>query len=480
MKKIPSHGMAKQELLAQLDSFRQHDVSWRDGRTWAYVYDPGPEATDVIKQAYSMYLSENGLDPTSFPSLLRLENEVIAMAARHLKGDENTVGNFTSGGTESIILAVKAARDYCKARNPRLKDPEIILPITAHAAFHKAAYYLGVKKVLVDVDPVTFLPNLDDIRQAITPRTILLVGSAVSYAHGVVDPIRDMGQIAIEHDLLFHVDGCMGGFLLPYFRRLGAPVPDFEFNVPGVTSMSMDLHKYAFAAKGASVVLYRNKDLRLHQIFACSEWTGYTIVNPTVQSSKSGGPLAAAWAILQFIGDDGYLEMARKMWEGTQKICEGIRRMDDVYLLGEPAMNLIAFASKHVNVFHICDEMKTRGWYIQAQLGYGPSPANVHLSVNPASIHHIEQMMLDLRESIAAAKLLPTGDMAAGIKATFETLSPDEITDEVFEQMMGMAGIQGTALPSKMAEINEILDALPPKLRERVLSSFVNDMFRPA
>lgn len=479
MKSIPSRGVSKQELLAQLESFRQNDVSWRDGRTWAYVYDPGPEANDVLKQAYSMYLSENGLDPTAFPSLLRMENEIIAMAVQHLKGDENTVGNFTSGGTESIILAVKTARDYSKARYPDIKQPEMILPITAHAAFHKAAHYLGVKKVLVDVDPVTFTADLDAVRRAITSRTILLVGSAISYAHGVVDPIRDMGEIALEHNLLFHVDGCMGGFLLPYFRRLGAPVPDFEFNVPGVTSISMDLHKYAFAAKGASVILYKNKELRLHQIYACSEWTGYTIVNPTVQSSKSGGPLAAAWAILQFIGDDGYLDMTRRMWEGTQQICNEIRKMKDLYLLGEPAMNLIAFASKTANVFHICDEMKTRGWFIQAQLGYGPSPANVHLSINPASLHHIDQMMRDLHESVKAAKALPSGDMAEGIKATFATLSPDDISNEVFEQMLGMAGIQGTALPGKMAEINEILDALPPKLRERLLSAFVNDLFHP-
>src|SRR5215470_10653784 len=266
--KIPAHGMHREALFERLESYRANDTPWREGRTWAYVYDPGREAEEVIKQAYMMYLSDNALDPTAFPSALRLENEVVAMAAAHLHGDDQVVGNFTSGGTESIILAVKTARDYCRHHKPHIKAPEILLPATAHAAFQKAAHYLDVKPVLVAVDPRTFKADVDAVRRAITANTILLVGSAVSYAHGVVDPIRELGQLALEHDLLLHVDACMGGFLLPYFRRLGAPVPDFDFGVPGVTSISMDLHKYAFAAKGASTILYRNAELRRFQLYA--------------------------------------------------------------------------------------------------------------------------------------------------------------------------------------------------------------------
>lgn len=476
--KIPAQGLPRDELFAKLEAFRANDMPWRDGRTWAYVYDPGAEAESVIKQAYTMYLSENALDPTVFPSMLRLEAELVAMAAAHLRGDENVVGNFTSGGTESLILAVKTARDFNRARRPHIGVPEMVLPITAHASFQKAGHYLDVKPVMVPVDPQTFRADPAAIRRAITPNTILLVGSAISYAHGVVDPIREIGQIALDHDLLLHVDGCMGGFLLPYFRRLGAPVPDFEFNVPGVTSISMDFHKYAFAAKGASVILYRNKELRRHQIYACSNWTGYTVINPTVQSTKSGGPLAAAWAVLNFFGDAGYMEIARQVLEATRRIADGVEKIEGLRLLGRPDMNLVAFTSDSVSVFHIVDEMRQRGWFVQPQLGFDSSKENIHLSVNPASVRWVEPLLADLRTCVEEARALPSGETAAQVRELFGSVDPETLTDETFGQMLGMAGVQGTALPARMAGINEMLNALPAKLRERLLIEYLNDLMR--
>jgi glutamate/tyrosine decarboxylase-like PLP-dependent enzyme len=476
--KIPSQGMSRDELFGRLESYREHDTPWREGRTWAYVYDPGKEAEAVIKQAYMMYLSENGLDPTAFPSTLRLENELVAMAAAHLHGDNNVVGNFTSGGTESIILVVKAARDYARATRPEITQPELLLPTTAHAAFQKAAHYLDLTPVLVPVDPRTFKADPEAMRKAITPRTVLMVGSAVSYAHGVVDPIRELGQIALEHNLLLHVDGCMGGFLLPYFRRLGAPVPDFDFSVPGVTSISMDFHKYAFAAKGASTILYRSKELRKYQIYACSNWTGYTIINPTVQSSKSAGPLAAAWAVLHFIGDDGYLEIARQVLDATRRIAKGVAAIPELRLLGQPEMNLVAFTSDTVGVFHIIDEMKVRGWYIQPQLSFDNSCENIHLSINPANVKWVDALLADLRDCVEAAKKLSSGALAAQIKETFASIDPAALTDDMFQSMLGMAGIGGDELPARMAEVNEVLNALPPKLREKLLTAYLNELFR--
>ena len=439
---IPRKARSKEEVLQTLQSYKANDMPWRDGRTWAYVYDPGAAAEEVIKQAYSLYLSENGLDPTVFPSILRLENELVAMAAAHLKGDHDVVGNFTSGGTESLILAVKTARDFARAKRPQIKEPEIILPTTAHAAFHKACHYLCVKPVLVPVDTTTFKADPEAIRRAITPNTILLVGSAVSYAHGVVDPIRDIGQIALEHDLLLHVDGCMGGFLLPYFRRLGAPVPDFEFNVPGVTSISMDFHKYAFAAKGASVILHRNKDLRRHQIYACANWTGYTIINPTVQSTKSAGPLAAAWAVLNFIGDDGYLEIARQVLDATRRIAAGIEHIDGLRLLGKPEMNLVAFTSDVVSVFHVIDEMKDLGWYIQPQLGLHGSKENIHLSVNPASVKWVDALLADLKTCVDKARSMPSGELAEMVRGALGSMDLTTLSDEQFSQLLGLAGVE--------------------------------------
>ena len=476
--RIPEKGIPKDKLFEKMQAYRADDMNWRDGRVWAYVYDPGREAEEVIKQAYMSFLSENALDPTVFPSVLRFENELVAMAASHLGGDDEVVGNFTSGGTESIILAVKTARDYSRARRPEIREPELILPVTGHAAFQKAGHYLDVKPVLVAVDPETFKADVEAVRQAITPNTILLVGSAVSYAHGVVDPIRELGQLALEHNLLLHVDACMGGFLLPYFRRLGAPVPDFDFSVPGVTSMSMDFHKYAFAAKGASTVLYRNKELRKYQIYTCAQWTGYTIINPTVQSTKSAGPLAAAWAVLNFIGDDGYLEIARQVLEATRTIADAIDKMDDVRLLGRPEMNLVAFTSDTVSVFHIIDEMKTRGWYVQPQLGFGGSKENIHLSINPASVRWVDAMLADLRECVAKAKTMPSGHLAAAVRDAFAAIDPADLTPESFTGMLSMAGIQGYKVPERMAEINEILNALPPGLREKLLTEFMNELLQ--
>lgn len=476
--RIPEKGLSRAEVFQRLESYRQGDMPWREGRTWAYIYDPGREAEHVIKDAFTSYLTENALDPTVFPSALRLENEVVAMAAAHLQGDEEVVGNFTSGGTESIMLAVKAARDWAREERPEITDPEIVLPETGHAAFQKAAHYLGLRPVIVPVDPVSFRADVDAMRAAITPNTVLMVGSAISYAHGVVDPIRELGQLALERDLLFHVDGCMGAFLLKYFRRLGAPVPDYDFSVPGVTSISMDLHKYAFAAKGASTILYRSKELRKHQMYACSNWTGYTVINPTVQSTKSAGPIAAAWAALNFIGDRGYLEITSKVYDATRKIVAAVDDMSDLRVLGRPDMNLVAFTSDTVSVFHIIDEMKERGWYVQPQLAYGSSPENIHLSINPESVHWVDAMLADLRECTEKAKALPSGQLAASIKETFASMDPRDLDDSVLQGMLGMAGIEGTTLPGRMAEINEVLNALPVPLRERLLVMYLNELFR--
>jgi glutamate/tyrosine decarboxylase-like PLP-dependent enzyme len=477
--RIPPRGLSREQIFAALERYRADDVPWREGRVWAYVYDPGPEAESVLKDAYVSYLSENGLDPTAFPSVLRLENDVVGMARAHLHGDDQVVGNFTSGGTESIFCAVKAARDFARATRPDVRAPEMVLPETAHAAFHKAAHYLGVRVVLAPVDPESFRADPSAVRAALTPNTILLVGSAISYAHGVVDPIEELGQLALERDLWLHVDGCMGGFLLQYFRRLGEPVPLFDFRVPGVRSISMDLHKYAFAAKGASVVLYRGAEYRRHQLYACSNWSGYTIINSTVQSTKSAGPIAGAWAVQQFIGDDGYLDMARRMRDATKRIVSGIDAIPGLRVLGRPDMNLLAFASDEVSVFHVIDEMKLRGWYVQPQLSFGASPENIHLSINPAGERWVDDLLRDLRECVEAARGMKSGELAAKIQESFGALDASAVGHEVFEGLLAMAGVSGSALPDRMAEINEVLNALPVPLREKLLVEYLNGLLRP-
>jgi glutamate/tyrosine decarboxylase-like PLP-dependent enzyme len=474
---IAQNGMTREAIFERLAEFRKNDARWQEGRTYGYIFDPGRDVTEVGKAAYSAFLAENGLDFTVFPSLMQLERELAGFGARHLQGDRQVVGNFTSGGTESIILAVKAARDCYREKRPEIRLPEMILPATAHAAFHKAAHYLGVKAVTVSVDPASFRADAGKVQEAICDNTIMIVGSAPSYAHGVVDPIADLAALAQQRDLWMHTDACMGGFLLPYFRRLGEPVPDFDFSVPGVTSISVDLHKYAYTPKGASLILYRNKALRKHQIFTCSHWIGYSIVNNAVQSSKSGGPMAAAWAVLNYVGDAGYLEIARKKLAAVKKIVAGIQRIEGLRLLTHPDMSLVSFTSDDVNVFHIVDEMHQRGWYIQPSFSFDNSPAHIHLSINASNVGWEDELLENLAECVVIARRLPDGALAGLIKESLEGVDLSAISEADIMAMMAAAGVKNGELPSRMADINGVLDALPAAVREKVLSTFVNDMF---
>ncbi|MFO0547480.1 MAG: aspartate aminotransferase family protein [Polyangiaceae bacterium] len=477
----PKQGLSKEQVFAKLEEHRKDDLAWRSGRLFAYVYDGGPEIEEVAKKAFTAFMSENGLDPTAFPSLLRFENEIIAMAREHLHGGDEVVGAFTSGGTESIILAVKAARDFARATRG-ITTPEMVIPITAHAAFHKAAHYLGVKAITTAIDPVTYRADVAAMREAITPNTVLLVGSASGYAHGVVDPIEDIAALAQERGLLCHVDGCIGGFLLPYFARLGAKVPLFDFRVPGVTSMSMDFHKYALCPKGASCVLYRSDDVRRAQFFTCASWTGYTMINTTIQSSKSGGPLAAAWAVMNHVGDEGYLKIAAGLLEAKNQIVAAIRETPGLEVMGDPEMCLIAFRSEEAPPFPLADAMKARGWHVQPQLAYGPSRENLHLTINPSNVKHTAAFIEALRSATQEVK----GTRSAYAEAeTFARAFAEKLTGPdafaMLPTLVASLGVgEGGKMPEKMADVNALMNAVPRDIQERLLAYFVSSMFTPA
>jgi sphinganine-1-phosphate aldolase len=476
---IPKTGLPREAITKALESARANDVNWREGKLYAYVFDGGKEVEEVGKQAFMSYLTENGLDPTTFKSLLTFENDLVDMARRHLGGDENVVGNFTSGGTESIILAVKTAREVFRSKHPNVR-PQMIVPATAHAAFHKAAHYLDVDIVSTAIDAETFRADVGAMRAAINERTMLIVASACSYAHGVVDPVREIAALAKERDILCHVDGCMGGFLLPYFRRLGQPVEEFDFRVPGVTSMSMDFHKYALTPKGASVVLYRDERLRQHQIFACADWSGYTMINNTIQSSKSGGPMAAAWAVLQFVGDEGYLQFAKGLMQARDEIVKGVSEIKGLRVMGKPEMSLVAFTSDEISVFALADEMKSRGWHVQAQLAHGVSKENIHVSIQPGNVKWSSDFLTALRASVEAVRAAgggpkPPVEMGALLAQQIEA----DTTGEGLNNLMSMMGVGGGQVPGAMAELNALINELPPRARERLLVAFVGQMFTP-
>ncbi|UCE54405.1 MAG: aspartate aminotransferase family protein [Desulfobacterales bacterium] len=478
--KIPDKGLKKEDVLKALKSYKGQDPDWKSGRVLGYIYYPGDKAQDVIDEAYTMYLTENALDPSTFPSTLRLENEVVGMVAHLLRGDENVVGNFTSGGTESLILAVKTARDYARTTRPHIREPEMVLPVTAHASFYKAAHYLNVKPVITPVHDDSFLADVDAMRDAITDNTILLVGSAPGYAHGVVDPISEIAKLAQEKDLLCHVDGCVGGIHLSYMRKLGIRVPEFDFTVPGVTSISADLHKYGYAAKGASVVLYKNKELRKHQIFACSRWTGYTVINAAVTSSKTAGPMAAAWAVMSYIGDEGYMKIVREVMEATQIVIDGINRIDGLQVLGEPNMCMFSFAStsQKINVYRLADALKTKGWFLQPQFKRANSPANLHISMNRSTVHQAKTFLKVFEDTIEELKHEEVDDKTKELQAELEKLSI-KFDDETFFKLAGMAGVTGTELPDKMETINQIMEVLPYDVSEWILIEYLNNLMIP-
>jgi glutamate/tyrosine decarboxylase-like PLP-dependent enzyme len=315
------------------------------------------------------------------------------------------------------------------------------------------------------------------MKKAITGNTILMVGSAPSYAHGVVDPIPALARLAAERDILFHVDACVGGFMLPYYRRLGQAFPDFDFSVPGVTSISMDLHKYGYTPKNASTVLYRSKELRKYQFFACSRWPGYSVVNSAIQSSKTGGSMAAAWAVINYLGDDGYLKIAKHTMDATRKLADGIEKIEGLRLMARPDLCMFSFTADNVDVFHVIDEMKERGWYIQPQLSFDSSRKNIHISMNESSSNLADEFLSDLKDSVSRAKDIPTASCVSEVQMLLNNRGGGNITDEETKGMMAFLGIEGTNMPKRMAEINEILNIMPSNLREQLLIGFLNDMF---
>ncbi len=266
--KMPESGVDKSSLFNKMSEVRDNDIKWKEGKAFSLVFNGGEEITEIIKEAYTMFFSENGLNPSAFPSLKKFENEVVQMTANLLNGVESA-GNMTSGGTESILMAIKTAREWARANKPEIKEPELIMPKSAHPAFNKGGHYFGVKIITIPTKS-DYRADVEAMEKAITKNTIMLVGSAPSYPQGVIDPIEDIAALAKKNNLLMHVDACVGGVVLPFYKKLGADIPSFDFSVDGVTSMSVDLHKYGYAAKGASVVLYKNKTLRRYQFYSSS------------------------------------------------------------------------------------------------------------------------------------------------------------------------------------------------------------------
>lgn len=416
--RLPGEGLPEEdvlEIMAELS--RREEGKWREGYISGAVYHGDPKHIEFLNRVYALHSQNNPLHATLWPSAAKFEAEIVAMTAamlsadkaREMDPDAQVCGTVTSGGTESILMAVKTHRDWARDRKGITK-PEMVLPVTAHPAFDKAAHYFGVKAIRVPVDD-NYRADVQAMAKAITKNTILLVGSAPTYPHGIIDPMEEISELARERGIGCHTDACLGGFVLPWAERLGYPIPPFDFRLPGVTSISVDTHKYGYAAKGTSVVLYRNPELRRYQYFAATDWPGGLYVSPTVAGSRPGGLLAACWAAMISIGERGYLDATRRILEAGQRIRRGIEAIPELRVLGDPLW-IIAFTSDELNIYQILDRMAHHGWYLSG-LQFPPA---VHIAI---TLRHTQpsvadRFLEDLREAVEYVKAHPAerGKMA--------------------------------------------------------------------
>jgi len=391
--------LSRDDVFARMESFRVDDVQWRDGRCFTLAYSAGPEALAVAEEAYRLFSGENALNTAAFPSLKRMHDDVVDIVAGWAHGDQATAGFMTSGGTESLVLAVRAARQRAKREGRSLNGLNMVLPTSAHAALEKGADYFSVESRRVEVTQ-DWRADVSAMQQACDDNTILLVGSAPQYPQGVIDPIADIADIAVTRDINFHVDACMGGVTLPFLEKAGENIPLWDFRVPGVTSISVDLHKYGYTSKGAGVLLHRNKTLRADQTFATDNWLGGWYGSSGILGTKSGGPIASAWAVMHFLGDDGYARLAHNARQGALQVARHIEQHPDLLLRAIPDSTLVAFGTidpiRH-DVFAIAEDLIQRGWYLDRQ---GP-PASIHLTVSNANTPRIAEFLSDIDSAVA-------------------------------------------------------------------------------
>ena len=397
---MPPKGWSAVDVFEGLEAMRTRDVRWREGRAFSLAYHAGAEALAVAEEAYRRFSGENALSTDAFPSLKQIQAEVVAMAGVWLGATPSSAGFMTSGGTESILMAVKAARDRLLAER-QIRQPNMVMPTSAHAAFAKAGAYFGVevRRVAVGSD---WRADVAAMQSQVDKNTVLIVGSAPQYPQGVVDDIVGIAKIASDAQINCHVDACMGGVTLAYLQRLGENIAPWNLQVPGVSSISVDLHKFGYTSKGASVIMYASKHLRSFQGFVTDDWLGGVYGSSGVLGTKSGGSMASAWAVMHFLGDDGYLRLTRQAREATLQLATVVRNKPELVLRAEPESTLLCFGAQDqsaLNVFAVADELSKRGWYVDRQT----PPDSLHCTVN--AIHHdkIDWFARDMHESVSIA-----------------------------------------------------------------------------
>ncbi|GAA1764397.1 aminotransferase class V-fold PLP-dependent enzyme [Agromyces humatus] len=497
------------DILSDLEALRAGDAPTHGGRVLSYVYDSGvPELDDLAAAAARLVQPVNGLDPTTFTSVAALEAGVVGFARTVFGGDDDVVGSVTSGGTESCLLAVKSARDaWRSARLGTPRVPRIVAPVTVHAAFHKAAHYLGLELDLVPVDPATGAPAVAAIAERLGDDVALVVVSAPSYPFASLDPVADVAAITAVRGIALHVDACIGGFALAFWPDR---LPAWDFSVPGVMSLSADLHKYGYAPKGVSVLLTRGRDRQRHQYFATTAWPGYPVVNPTMTGSKPAGPLAAAWAIIEALGEPGFAELTGRAARATTALRSCVEHIEGLRVIGAPAGPLFAVATddsvpveRRVDPHHWADAARASGWHLQLQPGLvqadgGRLPHTTHLTVTPVTEAVLPELTAALDDAAERVRGVPPVDgsaVAAGLAAALPGgagaleaaaavgggLDSDNAAALLRAAgLLGDAGApDGGALPAQLAPVLALVEALPGALTERLLIELLARVVEP-
>lgn len=408
---LPASGKSHDDILALMKDMSDKEYDrWADGYVSGAVYHGDQKHIDFQNKVYEMYSQTNPLHSDLWPSVTKFEAEIISMTANMLGAQQTSdkiVGAVSSGGTESILLAMKSYRDRAWEEKG-ITHPEMIFPVTAHAAFEKAAWYFGIKPVKIPIGN-DFKPNMKNLRRAINSNTIVIIGSAPNFPHGLIDPIEEMSELARKNGVGFHTDCCLGGFVLPWAEKLGYQVPKFDFRLPGVTSISADTHKYGYAAKGTSTVLYRGEELRRYQYFTTTDWPGGLYFSPTFAGSRPGALSAACWASMLSMGEKGYLDNTAAILNAAKKIKEGIATIPELKIIGEPLF-VVAFESTNeaVDIYRVMDQMSHKKWSINGL--HKPSCLHIACTLRHAQPGVAERFIGDLKEAVEWVKANPSSE----------------------------------------------------------------------
>jgi glutamate/tyrosine decarboxylase-like PLP-dependent enzyme len=413
---LPEHGADKDTILTALREMQAGDARWREGRTFGMVFDGGPSVHEIADAVAPLFLHDNALNPGAFPSIARIQADVVGMCAELFHGPPGAAGFLTSGGTESILMAVKAARERGKAERG-ITAPEMVVARSAHAAFHKAAYYFGLKVHNVDVRD-DFRADVDAMAERVNENTVLVVGSAPQYPQGVIDDIPALAAVAQSVGASFHTDACMGGFVLPFMEQLGETVSPWDFRVEGVTTISADLHKLGYAPKGVSVILHRSKELRRYQTFMFDDWLGGFYGSPNMQGSRPALPMACGWAVMMHLGLEGYQRLTRATIDTTRTMIAGVRALPGLTVLGQPDAHLLAIAADGpdgIDVFALGDALLARGgWFHDRQ----SPPDSLHATVSAGNAPMIDEYLADLAACVAVVGATRTDDRSTNYAST--------------------------------------------------------------